>query len=366
MSVIPVSGQFELFLSGDEIPRLMFKNSETDSEVAGLPFDLLALFRQLYTLSCSQSLPRCYSMQTKSGVHLLYACSNELFLGVNKSVVPPTMPLSFSCEGLVLLRMRLKGTVQEHWMKTTRVSSSVESSFLGYGGGMISQFYVDQQQGISGVTVAFTPETVREKVSGRLKDAVATLSAALESDQPDAHLFPFAHNAAMLSCAEKLLSLSTDNPAQELMAEALANSLLAEALIAFDSRNESATKKGLRLRESDVVKLGLLRDYLTESPHFGDTLEQLARTYGLNRNKLTLGFKALFGKSIAQYRVGVRMDKARDLLLRNYPVDHVAERVGYTNRSSFTRVFKEYFGVPPSRIRSAPANPIRDSIRTQS
>ena len=63
-------------------------------------------------------------------------------------------------------------------------------------------------------------------------------------------------------------------------------------------------------------------------------------------------FKALFrqqtGKTAGQYLLSLRMEKARALLTyTDAPVSRVAEQVGYTDLSAFSRRFSAYFGQSP-------------------
>jgi AraC family transcriptional regulator, transcriptional activator of the genes for pyochelin and ferripyochelin receptors len=77
---------------------------------------------------------------------------------------------------------------------------------------------------------------------------------------------------------------------------------------------------------------------------------------GLNRTKLTVGFKAVFGAPVNAYWRDKRLSAARDLLrAQDLPVSTVALRVGYAELSSFTRAFTAKFGFPPKALRSRAA-----------
>lgn len=57
------------------------------------------------------------------------------------------------------------------------------------------------------------------------------------------------------------------------------------------------------------------------------------------------------GTSFRALTEEVRRSRARDLLAADVPVAEVARRLGYAETSTFTRTFKRWEGVPPSRFR---------------
>jgi AraC-like DNA-binding protein len=83
------------------------------------------------------------------------------------------------------------------------------------------------------------------------------------------------------------------------------------------------------------------------------TLQTLAAMVGLNRTKLTVGFRQAFGVPVNAYWREKRLTAARDMLrAQNVAVSTVALRVGYAELSSFTRAFTARFGFSPKSLRS--------------
>ncbi|HKT76171.1 MAG TPA: AraC family transcriptional regulator [Sphingobium sp.] len=83
------------------------------------------------------------------------------------------------------------------------------------------------------------------------------------------------------------------------------------------------------------------------------TLDMIARACGLNRAKLTRGFRDMFDCSVADAIAQQRLDKAGEMLLATeLPVSSIGYRCGYLNNTSFTRAFVRRFGVAPTRYRS--------------
>jgi AraC family transcriptional activator of pyochelin receptor len=82
------------------------------------------------------------------------------------------------------------------------------------------------------------------------------------------------------------------------------------------------------------------------------TLDYIARACGLNRSKLTRGFKELFECTVAEAIAERRLETARQMLLTtDLPVSSIGYVTGYQNNASFTRAFGRRFGRTPSELR---------------
>ena len=127
--------------------------------------------------------------------------------------------------------------------------------------------------------------------------------------------------------------------------------LVCEVAAAMSRPGETTARPedgGLTYHERQQVEAAALiyRKELGAPPSVRD----LAERVGLNRNKLTLGFRDVFACSPHEYSKEARMDWAHHLLLEGAtPVAQVAGAVGYTSASAFSRAYSEHFGGPPSR-----------------
>lgn len=130
--------------------------------------------------------------------------------------------------------------------------------------------------------------------------------------------------------------------------------LLCEIIIAIkDSALVPASAAG-SLKQRDGQRLVQARQLIDE--HWSEklTLGQIARQCGLNRTKLTRGFRELYRCSIAEALAEKRLGEARrQLLATDLPVGIIGYRSGYSNNASFTRAFGRRFGVSPSDYRAA-------------
>lgn len=83
------------------------------------------------------------------------------------------------------------------------------------------------------------------------------------------------------------------------------------------------------------------------------TLNHIARACGLNRAKLTRGFRDMFDCTIADAISNHRLSQAGSMLLAtDLPVSSIGYRCGYLNNASFTRAFARHFGRAPTQYRA--------------
>jgi AraC-like DNA-binding protein len=112
------------------------------------------------------------------------------------------------------------------------------------------------------------------------------------------------------------------------------------------------------LSEQALRRLCRARDRLRESPETPVRIADVAREAGLSRFHFIRLFESVFGVTPHQYRIGARVDRAKDLLASSdYSVTDVCMEVGFSSLGSFSDMFARRVGIPPSayrrRIRSS-------------
>lgn len=81
---------------------------------------------------------------------------------------------------------------------------------------------------------------------------------------------------------------------------------------------------------------------------------EYAREFGLSTNRFIHNFRQYTGVSPRRYITGIRMDKARYLLLNTtLPAGEIARVTGYENVFYFSRIFKKYSGQAPLAFRQS-------------
>ena len=82
------------------------------------------------------------------------------------------------------------------------------------------------------------------------------------------------------------------------------------------------------------------------------TLNSLASISSLSVSQFKVLFVKHTGKTLSQYLLMLRMEKARALLANtDMPISIVSEQTGYTDQSAFTRRFQSYHGISPSEYK---------------
>lgn len=86
------------------------------------------------------------------------------------------------------------------------------------------------------------------------------------------------------------------------------------------------------------------------------SLQDMAARFFLSREYISRRFKQEFGVNISDFLAGVRIEKAKLLLLNpQLRIAQVAEMVGYQDEKYFSKVFKKQEGQTPNEYRKEQA-----------
>ena len=122
-----------------------------------------------------------------------------------------------------------------------------------------------------------------------------------------------------------------------------------------DGRSQPACRD-LSLSQIDSQRLGTARAIIDAQWSEKLTLGTIASQCGLNRTKLSRGFRELYRCSVGEALADRRLAEARrQLLATDLPVSVIGYRTGYSNNASFSRAFGRRFGQSPSELRSSGA-----------
>ncbi|MFC3050681.1 helix-turn-helix domain-containing protein [Kordiimonas pumila] len=104
--------------------------------------------------------------------------------------------------------------------------------------------------------------------------------------------------------------------------------------------------------EDDYKKIYRAMRYLKHGLDEPANIPEIAYAVGMTRQKLQLGFKLVFGNTVARIRDNLRMEYALELVRNsNMPMIEIALETGYEHPASFTRAFKAAFGTSPANMR---------------
>lgn len=106
------------------------------------------------------------------------------------------------------------------------------------------------------------------------------------------------------------------------------------------------------LRARDIEAIHEARQILLERLADPLNVNQLSLSLGINRKKLSYGFKHVFQQTISEFLFQQRMQMAQELLSEGkMSMERVAQAVGYDHAANFSTAFKRCFGVPPTQLK---------------
>lgn len=103
----------------------------------------------------------------------------------------------------------------------------------------------------------------------------------------------------------------------------------------------------LRVNELNSIEgiSNFIKDNLTDDL----SIVHISKRTGLNPNKLQIGFKHLYGTTVHDYIIKIKLEKACELMENhNLNVSDVAVQVGFDSKSHFSKIFKKKFNITPS------------------
>lgn len=144
---------------------------------------------------------------------------------------------------------------------------------------------------------------------------------------------------------------NSTNLVGELLTEGAVLNMLASQIEAYE---RDITEIGLQsiLSKSDLSKIATLGGYVIDHFDTKMTILELSRHFGLSPKKLQLGIKYLYGDSVGHYISNLRMGHAKHLFgTTELNVSEICYQIGITSHSYFSKLFKNRYGVSPSKFR---------------
>jgi AraC family transcriptional regulator len=144
--------------------------------------------------------------------------------------------------------------------------------------------------------------------------------------------------------------LANGCPTGPVLGESICTSIAAHSLRRYGiSRPKSF--RGVRSPSADRLRCVL--DYVDSRLALDLSLFELARVAGVSPFYLTRFFKAQIGKTVHEYVLSQRIERAKRLLGRtSLDIAAIANAVGFPNQSHFSRAFARHTGATPLEFRA--------------
>lgn len=147
----------------------------------------------------------------------------------------------------------------------------------------------------------------------------------------------------------ELITNKQENLSRRLFEESTILFILSQ--LAEEGNGSVVCKNCIYQNRVENIRIQKIQEYIQNNISQHLTIAKLAILAGTNQCYLKKGFKEFTNKTIFEYILDERMNKAKDLILRqNLPISEVASLVGYASTSSFSQSFKNYFGTAPSQF----------------
>ncbi|GGY91634.1 helix-turn-helix domain-containing protein [Novosphingobium colocasiae] len=185
---------------------------------------------------------------------------------------------------------------------------------------------------------------------------VVTLSVASEElqrapihDQFKRMRFAFSDPLGVALTRQVLGELYTpQTPARDVYVGALVDALKAHML----RGPASATAADIPTAAFSSHRIHTIMNAILDRPEDSHNLEALAERAGLTPTHFCRVFKRATGVSPHQYVMRARLDRARLMLEQSdTPMARIADALGFTSQSHFTRAFRQFAGETPSDFR---------------
>ncbi len=156
-------------------------------------------------------------------------------------------------------------------------------------------------------------------------------------------------NSSINTLASELFPIEGNNSSERLLVQAKTLELL--SLVSHTSSMSHSPRKDPCLREFDHDSISAAAAFIETNLDADHSLAAISRQAAINEFKLKKGFRERFGTTVFGYLRQKRMERAREFLTtENCTVMEVANKVGYSNPSHFTRAFRESFGINPKEF----------------
>lgn len=109
------------------------------------------------------------------------------------------------------------------------------------------------------------------------------------------------------------------------------------------------TQPKINIRDETVEHLREIRTRILSDPWRSWTIAELAQRASISQSRLYAVYKTVFGISPKHDLILMRIEKAKQMLLRGQSVSSTAEQLGYTNVYHFIRQFRQFTGTTPKQ-----------------
>lgn len=205
--------------------------------------------------------------------------------------------------------------------------------------------------------VVFSLEIARQLFSQinacEMKSMEATLKSLFSDVDAETEFYHDGFYSVNLAQSfQEIESFEEGNFLRKFFLQGKAYELLTEQIVEYLDDLEHSDKRRI-LRKSEVKSIADAASILKEEVAKSNTIEAIAKRVGLNPNKLQMGFQLLYNSTINQFVHNYRLQLAKELVLdTDLSMSEIVTMLGLTSKSYFSKIFKEKYGITPSKYRA--------------
>jgi AraC-like DNA-binding protein len=193
------------------------------------------------------------------------------------------------------------------------------------------------------LVITITPNWLRRNLTDKNN---SNLLKMVESNKPFAIYEEISFN--MGQYLEKLKKLELEDMVSLIYLRSYVLNFLALFISAVEKRTNMTVASNIN--HLDVEKLFDVRQILTTKYSTHHEIKILAANAAMSERKLQKLFKDVFGITIYQYALKVKIEEAKRMIeTKKFSISEVGYNIGYTNLSHFTAAFKKQVGINPKQ-----------------
>ena len=189
-----------------------------------------------------------------------------------------------------------------------------------------------------------------------LGDELSKLLRDVKAENPFFYTYPF--GSEEFEMIHKILNNTKKGFIGSLYKEGVTYTILSNTLETYLGNTLDNDIDTLSEKDTDqVVTISkFIEDNLSDLP----TIEEIANKNFISESKLQKLFNVYYSCSVHDFTRNKRLDRARILLEdANYTIAEIADELGIRSNSYFSKIFKERYGVTPSKYKNSRLSEIR-------
>jgi len=189
-----------------------------------------------------------------------------------------------------------------------------------------------------------------------LGDELSKLLRDVKAENPFFYTYPF--GSEEFEMIHKILHNTKKGFIGSLYKEGVTYTILSNTLETYLGNTLDNDIDTLSEKDTDQVVIisKFIEDNLSDLP----TIEEIANKNFLSESKLQKLFNVYYSCSVHDFTRNKRLDRARILLEdANYTIAEIADELGIRSNSYFSKIFKERYGVTPSKYKNSRLSEIR-------